>query len=274
MDLLSTMRGHPMPVHALVEAADLFGFTANSLRVALARLLARGLIERNDRGQYLLAKSTEAVQRHVTMWTRLEERTVAWRGGWLGCHTAGLSRTDRTALRRRQRALNFLGFRELDAGLWVRPDNLRGGVDDVRARLYDLGLDEGVPVFELGAFDAQTETRARALWDATAIRQGYTDICRAMKQSGRRLGDIPVREAMAEAFVLGGRVIHLLVFDPLLPEPLVPAAERRAVITTMREYDRVGRNRWREFMIERGAAAFTSHLRYRPMEALSLAGAG
>ncbi len=58
---------------------------------------------------------------------------MPWRGGWVGVHTAGLERGDRTRLRRRERALQFLGLRALDAHLFVRPDNLKGGVDAVRA---------------------------------------------------------------------------------------------------------------------------------------------
>jgi hypothetical protein len=53
---------------------------------------------------------------------------------------------------------------------------------------------------------------------------------------------------MVESFVVGGGVIREIVLDPLLPEPLVPAAERAAVIAAMREYDRLGRACWAPFM--------------------------
>ena len=35
---------------------------------------------------------------------------------------------------------------------------------------------------------------------------------------------------MVESFLLGGRVIRELVLDPLLPEPIVPDAERDALV--------------------------------------------
>ena len=41
--------------------------------------------------------------------------------------------------------------------------------------------------------------------------------------------------------------------DPLLPEPLVPAAERRAVVTALRRYDRAGRRSWAAFLARHGA---------------------
>ena len=53
---------------------------------------------------------------------------------------------------------------------------------------------------------------------------------------------------MVESFLLGGRTIRQLVLDPLLPETLVPAAEREALVAAMRRYDRVGRASWARFM--------------------------
>jgi hypothetical protein len=58
---------------------------------------------------------------------------------------------------------------------------------------------------------------------------------------------------MAESFVLGGRAIRQLVLDPRLPEPLVPASERRALLKTLLRYDRAGRGRWASFLREMGA---------------------
>ena len=50
-----------MPVRALVSAAALFGITQNNVRVALARLLLRERLERNERGLYLLTPAARAI---------------------------------------------------------------------------------------------------------------------------------------------------------------------------------------------------------------------
>ncbi len=55
LDLLSTVSHGSCPVRALLEAAELFGIRENSLRVALVRLRAGGLVERDERGCYRLA---------------------------------------------------------------------------------------------------------------------------------------------------------------------------------------------------------------------------
>src|SRR6185369_2873650 len=102
-------------------------------------------------------------------------------------HTGALKRSDRRAARRRQRALEFLGFRELDPGLWLRPDNLRGGVAEARRQLEALGLDRGAIVFGLDALDDATDARARRLWDVTSLRQSYRTLRAAIAASVRRV---------------------------------------------------------------------------------------
>jgi phenylacetic acid degradation operon negative regulatory protein len=58
---------------------------------------------------------------------------------------------------------------------------------------------------------------------------------------------------MVESFLLGGRVIRELVLDPLLPEPLLPTRERRALLDATRSYDQLGRRAWAAFMASHGA---------------------
>lgn len=253
LDLLSSLGGQPMPVRALVAAGELFGISAESIRVALVRLCGAGTVERNERGQYRLASAAEPVQHHVAAWTRTEERVVAWRGGWIAVHTAALPRADRTRVRRRERALHFLGFRRLAPHLFVRPDNLKGGVATVRDELPALGLEREAVVFGIAELDAATESRARALWNADALRRGYRTTAAVLTRSAARLERLPEHEAMVESFVLGGRAIRQIALDPLLPEPIVPAGERAALVEAMRAYDRAGRARWRGFMRAHGA---------------------
>jgi phenylacetic acid degradation operon negative regulatory protein len=253
LDLLSSLRGREMPVRALLAAGALFDISADSMRVALARLLQCGTVERGARGQYRIAAAAQPVQRHVAGWTRIEERLAPWRGDWIGVHTSGLERGVRAARRRRERALRFVGFGALARDLWVRPDNLKGGVAAVRDELCALGLESAAPVFALSELDRATEERARALWDAAALHRRYHDMRTRLVRSAVRLEALPAPAAMVESFRLGGEAIRLLALDPLLPEPIVAAAERTALVETMRGYDRLGRTRWRPFMQAHGA---------------------
>lgn len=247
LDLLSTLRRGTMHVGALVAAGDLFGIPGGSVRVALARLLAGGRVARDERGQYRLGSAVLPIQQHVSGWRSLDRRSVAWDGSWIGVHRAAAA-GDRTRRRRGDRALRFLGFEALTPGLCLRPGNLRGGCDGVREELQRLGLEGDAPVFTLGDLDADTETRARSLWDAAELVASYRAARDVLKRSAEALRGLPERDAMVESFTLGGRVLQQLVLDPLLPDPILDTRERDALVDAMRDYDRLGRDCWAAFL--------------------------
>jgi len=247
IDQLSSLAGPSIPVRALVSAAAVFGIEENSLRVALARLLAAGTVERDERGEYRLGTRAQAVQHQVVSWRRLEERVRPWKGGWIGVQTSGLSRA---AGRRAERAFRFFGFRELAPGLQLRPDNLALSLGETREELVSLGLAADAPVFAIAELDEASDARARSLWDTRKLVAEYRKSVADIEESEARFAAMPHHEAMVESFTLGGRVIRQLVLDPLLPEPILDAAERRALVTAMRRYDKVGHSSWRAFFAE------------------------
>ncbi len=248
LDLLSTLRERAVPVRALVDAAALFAIQENGLRVALARLLAAGSVMRDERGLYRLAPG--AVLTHLLGWRQIEERSAPWSGRWFAVHSAALSRRAGRALRLRERALRFLGFRALLPGFELRPANLRDGLPALRERLFALGLEREAPVFELSQLDASCDARARSLWDCTALLRAYRELDAALERSALRLPQLPLAAARVESFQLGGAAIRQLALDPLLPEALLPEAPRRALAVRLRRYDRLGRRLWRGWLGE------------------------
>ncbi len=276
LDLASTSGRQPLSASALVQVAAVFGISENNVRVVLARLLARGLLERSKRGLYSLASDASAVQRHVGSWTHVDAKMITWRAQWVGVcvrRTKGRS----AKLKRQRRALELLGFRALEPTLLVRPDNLRGGVCALRDRLVELGLGAAL-VFGLNEFDPITDARARQLWDVEGLDRGYRELRAELARSAEGLvdfdfcsraaprsssssapatltdsappslspsADVPLDKAVVECFVLGGQVLRLLAYDPLLPQTIHDPAERSALVDEMRRYDRIGRTCWR-----------------------------
>ena len=57
---------------------------------------------------------------------------------------------------------------------------------------------------------------------------------------------------MVESFRVGGAALRALATDPLLPEPIVPARERAALVAAMRDYDAFGRASWSAFLTRHG----------------------
>jgi phenylacetic acid degradation operon negative regulatory protein len=244
LDLLSTLGRGAAPVRALVVAGRLFGIAENAMRVALTRLLADELVERDARGRYRLGPAAAAVSQETRGWRHIEEQRVLWDGGWVGVSTTGLPRGRAAQQRRRARALRLLGFRGLVPSLEIRPDNLAGGVAGVREHLAALGLEPPALVFRIDALDDESAARARGLWDGAALVASYREARAEIEASEARLPGLAPADAMTESFLLGGAAIRKLVLDPLLPEPIVPARERRALVAAMRRYDRLGRRAW------------------------------
>ncbi len=253
LDLVLATPRHEVTARGAVQVGKLFEISENSVRVALARLVERGRLGRVGRGRYALTAVAGPVQRHVSSWARLEDRVTAWGGGWCGVHLSRPGQVGRQDARRRLRALRFLGLRDLLRGLFVRPDNLVGGVYELRRRLLALGLDRGSLVFELGGLDESSEERARALWDTRALTRAYRDQLERLERSAAKLEElaaVSLERALVESFLLGGEAINLLAFDPLLPEEILPAGDRRALVEVMRRYDRMGRRCWRTYAMK------------------------
>jgi phenylacetic acid degradation operon negative regulatory protein len=248
LDLLSSLRGAAMPVAALVAAAKLFRIDENALRVAIVRLLASGQIARDERGRYRLGKAAHAIDQRVLGWRAAELRITKWTGGWWLVRAGELPPARSRERRERERALALLGFAELTPGVALRPDNLRASLAELQSELALLGLERDALIALVQELDPSSEARARGLWKRDAFAAAYRRSLGELEASEARLAALPEERAMVESFLLGGRVIRELVLDPLLPEPLAPEAERRALAAAMRRYDRAGRRAWASFM--------------------------
>jgi phenylacetic acid degradation operon negative regulatory protein len=244
LELMSVAEPHEASTTGLIPACGLLGVAENSVRVALARLVAAGTLEIAGRGRYRLGRSARAMTRQVTSWRDAERHVRKWDGSWACVSTGALSRTDRAGLRRRDRALRLLGFRALERDLAVRPDNLAGGVGALRDRLYALGVEDTAPVFRADELDGGTEARARALWAADRLTESYGETCARIERWLVAVDDLEPRAAAREAFFFGGDVLRKIVFDPRLPEPLVDVAARRAMVDAAKRLDATGRRLW------------------------------
>lgn len=254
LKLLQAADGEPLSAREAVASAALLGIRENSVRVALVRLAAAGLIKATGRGAYRLGPKAVVLAAEVATWRNAGQRLVDWDGSWVGVHTAGLDRSDRTALRARERAFALLGLRELERGLFVRPDNLVGGVAALRERLETLDVDQQAATFRISGFDNEHERRARALWDSKALNRHYRDSRRQLERWMAGAGKLEPEVAARESFLLGNEAIRSLVFDPLLPAPLVDTAARQAFIDTVLRYDRAGHRIWQQLRLLPAAA--------------------
>jgi len=234
-----------------IAACQLFALSENSVRVALTRLSAEGLIEAAERGSYQLSATALELAGDIATWRTAEQRMRAWLGGYLVVFSAGLGRTDRTALRKRERALHLLGFKELEKGLHIRPDNIEDNIDSVRKRLYSLGLERDAAVFSAHDFEPSQQLQIRNLWDSEALNTRYRQLHQQMSTWLERVTTLEPEAAARESFLLGSKAIRQVVFDPLLPEPFIDSAARHAFIDMVRHFDHVGHTIWRQIITHR-----------------------
>lgn len=244
LDLMLASEDNSLSAQQAVLGCKIFGISENSARVALARLSSEGMITVQERGSYALSDQAHTLADDVAAWRTKEDRLRPWKGEYLGVHCAGLGRSDRAATRRRARALDMLGFRELKSGLFVRPDNIEKDAETVEARLRKLGLDKDAPFFIAARFDALSEARIRRLWDCRLLSAVYRKMSEQLQAWPQEQADKPLQLRARDAFLFGGEAIRLLVYDPLLPEGLIDAKARKQFFAAARAFDGYGKSLW------------------------------
>ena len=140
------------------------------------------------------------------------------------------------------------GFKRLRPGLHVRPANLKGDLAFMGPRLRQLGMEDSAVVFRIANLEPSEESRARSLWDKKALRAVYRDMKDQLEASTKRIDEMQPEDAVREAFLLAREAIRWIVLDPLLPDELVAADERRALVATLSAYTDRALDLWRDFL--------------------------
>ena len=247
LGLLLAAEGTPLSAREAILACGLFGISEGNARVVLLRLSAEGSIAAVDRGLYQLSGSAHDLADEVSQWRVADRRLREWSGGYVVVHEGQLRRSDRNAVQQRERTLQMFGFRQLDDGLYIRPDNIEADIEALRERLFLRGLESGAAIYAASNFDSERAARIAKLWDCKALNRTYRTQRKQLEDWMARAASLEPDVAMRESFLLGGQAIRHVVFDPLLPEPMVDVEARAAFIDTVRRYDKAGQKIWRQF---------------------------
>lgn len=223
------VRGGARPVWSggLVALLAEFGFSEGAARVALTRVVRRGLLER--------VRSGRLVHYRLTPWCArlLAEgdgrifglgRAAPEGDGWtLLLHQIPESR--RLELSRLSRRLRFLGFGSVPDGVWVSPHD---HLDEVARLLVELGVSEFATVFVAQPGAGVTGLVARA-WDLSGVAERYEAFC-------AEFGAVEVSSEL-DAFLVRTRATHRFrafpSLDPELPEELASLGQVRARAVTI-----------------------------------------
>jgi phenylacetic acid degradation operon negative regulatory protein len=259
-DLVITLLGayvHPREATVwsggLVSLLGEFGFSTGAARVALTRIVRRGLLAPERHGRLvhyaLTARATALLaegDRRIFSLGREPHHAELWTVLWHAIPED--RRLERARLARR---LRFLGFGSVQDGTWISPHDRER---EVAALLDELGVAEHTGVL-LGRPAASVDFHALAAraWDLGELSARY----RAFASAFRRVRARDDREA----FLVRTRLVHAFrqfpFLDPELPDDLVPAPERRtrAVAIFHDLYDRLDAAAQRHFELVTGAYA-------------------
>lgn len=244
LDILMAGNSVTITSKEAVSACLLFGIGEVSTRVALTRLLSEKLTETAGRGIYRLGSNALEIADDVSKWRHSDQSVRVWHGDYMTIYGHALGRTDRTALVRRERALRLLGFRELEKGLYIRPNNIGTNLTSVIDRLQHLGLESEALACVSSQFDTDTEQRIWALWDGSALNERYKTLSLQLQNWMQNADQLPLDVAAKESLLMGSEAIHQVVFDPLLPTPMVDVAERERFVRVVRQFDTIGKEIW------------------------------
>ena len=260
IELLNVADNNSISVKDFIGVGELFGFQPNAIRVCLARLAKDFIIESDERGYYRLNREHSPIYSWVSEWRLGLRRMRKWDGRWLALHFAGES-----SAKRREQSLKildpFYNFKEGLPGLWVRPNNLRKNIAEVRESLFALGLSRSAELFIAGDFKSDLLSHWKNnLWPVDALAKKYSQLISDLQKSYQKCQKMPLEKAMVEAFVLGGETIRTLARDPLLPEEIMPSDKFAKLTQSMIDYDRMGRGFWAQWLEQIPLIASPAHL--------------
>lgn len=224
----------------MVELLGAFGFSSGAARVALMRLINRGLLDREPHGRLMMYTLTGRSRKMLSEGDRrifgrsLDLREAkTWTILW---HTLADDRkVDRTRLARR---LRFLGFGSLQDGTWVSPHDR---ADEVAEVVSDLGLARDTAVVT-GQMASPTDGTPPVghLWPVRDLSDRYA---RYVAEFGplleADLEALPDRTAFMARTWLTHTFRGFLCDDPELPDDLLvrPAERTRAIEVFNAAYD-------------------------------------
>ena len=204
-----------------VAAGRLFDMHPNAVRVALGRLVKDQSLIQVARGVYSLGSRGGELHAMVRNWSTIEQTLKPWDGGWLAAYLGQLTRTNKSKVRARERALRLVGFAAADANLWLRPDNFLESLIMTRCRLVHLGLEETVMISKIEEFQPTQAIDPSRLWDRVTMESRYQWCIEQLAASVGRLATLNSSAAARETLLLGRSVTRVILLDPLLPEQMV-----------------------------------------------------
>jgi phenylacetic acid degradation operon negative regulatory protein len=244
--------GGPVWSGGLVSLLEEFGFSHGAARVALTRLVRRGLLERVRSGRLVHYRVTPRCDRLLAegdgrIFSLGSARAT---GDWWTVVWHQIPEDRRLERTRLARRLRFLGFGSVQDSVWVSPHDHAAEVETL---VVDLDVASVTAVFlaSVGSMHGLPALVARG-WDLTGLVDRYEAF---VAEFGPFAGG-GARAAVeddGEAFLVRTRLVHTFrgfpFLDPELPEELAPVSGPReaAVVVFHSVFERLADASQRHF---------------------------
>ena len=259
--------GGPVWSGGLVSLLGEFGFSHGAARVALTRLVRRGLLERVRSGRLVHYRVTARCDRLLAEGDGriFSLGSALATGDWWTVVWHQIPEDRRLERSRLARRLRFLGFGSLQDSVWVSPHDHAGEVEKL---VVDLDVASVTAVFlaSVGSMHGLPALVGRA-WDLTGLVDRYEAFVSEFTPYVRR----PVDDDAA--FLVRTRLMHMFrgfpFLDPELPEELAPVSRPRdaAVAVFRAVFDRLAEPSQRHFDAVTTSGSVLGHEREHPTRA-------
>ena len=233
-------RTAPVWSGGLVTALEHFGATMGSSRIALTRLVQRGLATRDKDGRRVYYRLTERALEllkdgddRIFSLGRRADSTGAWTLVW-----HALPDTRKVERSQLVKQLRFYGFGQLQDGTWFSPRDYVPEVQELAAR---LGVSDAVAIFHTTpAGDVRRGPLIEHLWALDEVAERYRTFAADYSAlgNGRTL-------SQRRAFICCTKMVHdfrwFAMIDPGLPDTVArhSAARREAIAVFEASYGRL-----------------------------------
>ena len=217
------------------------------MRVTIARLNKNGVLTSHSRGFYSASIKSLIVENELWNWRSGQQITTAWNNQYYAVACQSLGRSDRTSLKRREKALLLMGFAPMEKDLYIRPTNLIFKPYQVQSKLNTLGLEKNAKFFTITDINVPHEQLISELWQTTVIMQQYKEQKETLGEWMKNQHHLNQEQKLIESYLLSKRAVRIIFFDPLLPDPYVTGQARESFVDMARRFERNGFGLWRDF---------------------------
>lgn len=246
LDVLGMLEGIRISLPQATRAGQAFGYSDATMRAALSRLRSRGRIQSHGRGVYGLPEAPMLQWVFNRSWGQHIDQIVPWEGHWMMASwpdTVKLSRNDTLF---KENLLLRYGFQRWRPRLFIRPDNIAGGVSAMQERLVDWPESQHVSLCEMRQVSADLEAQLFALWTDPACDLDV--ISQQLIDSQNRTGSEITAATAAEVLSIGRFAVKAILKDSRLPEPFGHTKNLKAISTSLATYERFGVEVWKEYL--------------------------